>query len=103
MLGLKLNYVSKRGYSVTQVFDHHAYITSRYKLNKCVETYIVHNEWNRSGGYFACLYQREGVYVSNNTSIVNFTHCWYRIPLYQAKPGTRAAWEAPQAREPTYQ
>ena len=36
--------------------------------------------------------------------IVNFTH--YRdikTPLYRVIPGTRATWEAPRAREPTYQ
>ena len=35
--------------------------------------------------------------------IVNFTHYKYILPLYRVIPGTRAAWEAPRAREPTYQ
>ena len=35
--------------------------------------------------------------------IVKFSHYRYRLPLYRVIPGTRAAWEAPRAREPTYQ
>ena len=29
-------------------------------------------------------------------SIVNLFHYWYNIPWHRAKPGTRAAWEAPK-------
>ena len=36
-------------------------------------------------------------------AIVKLTHYRYKLPLYRVIPGTRAAWEAPQAREPTYQ
>ena len=32
--------------------------------------------------------------------IVKFSHYRYKLPLYRVIPGTRAAWEAPQAREP---
>ena len=35
--------------------------------------------------------------------IVKFSHYKYKLPLYRAIHGTRAAWEAPRAREPTYQ
>ena len=32
-----------------------------------------------------------------------FIHTLMQIPWYWVKPGTRAAWEAPRAEEPTYQ